>query len=247
MVRRKIKIKKIENATTRQITFSKRRVGLLKKAHDLSVLCDADVGVIVFSGKGKLFQFASRSMQAILDRYVTSQGDSGSSDLLLNCPDDGAQGHQSDKLVQYTEKVKSLQRNLMGDDLERLSLKDLIQLEQLIHQGLGRIRAKKDEKFIEHLEQIKEKVSTSTKMASTNSSLVSSVMDVGPPHGVGSGNSNESGECIAPNDVHELQQSNDVGLRLWVESCDQSYQNAIPKRSVISEDLNRSPIWQDDS
>ena len=59
MVRRKIKIKRIENATTRQVTFSKRRGGLMKKAHDLSVLCDAEVGLIIFSSKGKLFQFAS--------------------------------------------------------------------------------------------------------------------------------------------------------------------------------------------
>ncbi|KAH6558013.1 hypothetical protein KP509_1Z082000 [Ceratopteris richardii] len=59
MVRRKIKIKRIENATTRQVTFSKRRGGLLKKAHDLSVLCDAEVAVIIFSSKGKLFQFAN--------------------------------------------------------------------------------------------------------------------------------------------------------------------------------------------
>jgi hypothetical protein len=59
MVRRRIKIKRIENAATRQVTFSKRRGGLLKKAHDLSVLCDAQVAVIIFSSKGKLFEFAS--------------------------------------------------------------------------------------------------------------------------------------------------------------------------------------------
>jgi hypothetical protein len=59
MVRRKIKIKRIENAATRQVTFSKRRAGLLKKAHDLSVLCDAEVAIIIFSSKGKLFQFSS--------------------------------------------------------------------------------------------------------------------------------------------------------------------------------------------
>ena len=59
MVRRRIKIKRIENAATRQVTFSKRRGGLLKKAHDLSVLCDAEVAVIIFSCKGKLFQFSS--------------------------------------------------------------------------------------------------------------------------------------------------------------------------------------------
>jgi len=61
MVRGKTEIKRIENATSRQVTFSKRRNGLLKKAFDLSVLCDAEVGLIVFSPRGKLYEFSSAS------------------------------------------------------------------------------------------------------------------------------------------------------------------------------------------
>ncbi|KAK3039212.1 hypothetical protein RJ639_027916 [Escallonia herrerae] len=59
MVRGKIQMKRIENASSRQVTFSKRRNGLLKKAYELSVLCDAEVALIVFSQKGRLFDFAS--------------------------------------------------------------------------------------------------------------------------------------------------------------------------------------------
>jgi len=59
MTRAKIKIKKIDNITARQVTFSKRRRGLFKKAEELSVLCDADVGLIVFSSTGKLFDYSS--------------------------------------------------------------------------------------------------------------------------------------------------------------------------------------------
>lgn len=59
MVREKIQIKKIDNATARQVTFSKRRKGLFKKAEELSVLCDADVALIIFSSTGKLFDYAS--------------------------------------------------------------------------------------------------------------------------------------------------------------------------------------------
>jgi hypothetical protein len=63
--RRKIAIRRIENNISRQTTFSKRRNGLMKKAHELSVLCDADAAVLVFSSpspnanSGKLFEFAS--------------------------------------------------------------------------------------------------------------------------------------------------------------------------------------------
>ncbi|KAK6933921.1 Transcription factor, MADS-box [Dillenia turbinata] len=69
MGRGKIEIKRIENANSRQVTFSKRRAGLLKKAHELAVLCDAEVGVIIFSNTGKLFEFSSSGMKRILSRY----------------------------------------------------------------------------------------------------------------------------------------------------------------------------------
>ncbi|RRT48343.1 hypothetical protein B296_00050567, partial [Ensete ventricosum] len=59
MVRGKTQLKRIENATSRQVTFSKRRNGLLKKALELSVLCDAEIGLIIFSARGKLYDFAS--------------------------------------------------------------------------------------------------------------------------------------------------------------------------------------------
>jgi len=59
MAREKIQIKKIENATARQVTFSKRRRGLIKKAEELSVLCDADVALIIFSSTGKLFEYSN--------------------------------------------------------------------------------------------------------------------------------------------------------------------------------------------
>ncbi|GFZ06913.1 AGAMOUS-like 14 [Actinidia rufa] len=59
MVRGKTEMKRIENTTSRQVTFSKRRGGLLKKAFELSVLCDAEVALIIFSPKGKLYEFSN--------------------------------------------------------------------------------------------------------------------------------------------------------------------------------------------
>lgn len=59
MGRGKIEIKKIENLNNRQVTFSKRRNGLIKKAKELSVLCDAEVAVLIYSATGKLYQFSS--------------------------------------------------------------------------------------------------------------------------------------------------------------------------------------------
>ncbi|KAI5576788.1 hypothetical protein POPTR_009G079000v4 [Populus trichocarpa] len=59
MGRGKIVIRRIDNSTSRQVTFSKRRNGLLKKAKELSILCDAEIGVIIFSSTGKLYDYAN--------------------------------------------------------------------------------------------------------------------------------------------------------------------------------------------
>ncbi|XP_054781960.1 MADS-box protein SOC1-like [Prosopis cineraria] len=53
----------------RQVTFSKTRNGLLKKAFELSVRCEAEVGLIIFPPRGKLFEFSSSSLQETIDRY----------------------------------------------------------------------------------------------------------------------------------------------------------------------------------
>ncbi|MQM14309.1 hypothetical protein Taro_047239 [Colocasia esculenta] len=64
MGRGKIEIKRIENTTNRQVTFCKRRNGLLKKAYELSVLCDAEIALIVFSSRGRLYEYANRRQRA---------------------------------------------------------------------------------------------------------------------------------------------------------------------------------------
>jgi hypothetical protein len=59
MARGKVQMRRIENPVHRQVTFCKRRMGLLKKAKELSVLCDADIGVMVFSPHGKMYELAT--------------------------------------------------------------------------------------------------------------------------------------------------------------------------------------------
>ncbi len=53
-----------------QVTFSKRKLGLIKKAYELSVLCGCEVGLIIFSPSGKLYQYASNDMDRVLLRYT---------------------------------------------------------------------------------------------------------------------------------------------------------------------------------
>ena len=65
MGRGRVELKRIENKINRQVTFAKRRNGLLKKAYELSVLCDAEVALIIFSTRGKLYEFCSSSRSSL--------------------------------------------------------------------------------------------------------------------------------------------------------------------------------------
>ncbi|EHA8588372.1 MADS-box transcription factor 26 [Cocos nucifera] len=60
MARGKVQMRRIENPVHRQVTFCKRRAGLLKKAKELSVLTDADIGIMIFSTHGKLYELATK-------------------------------------------------------------------------------------------------------------------------------------------------------------------------------------------
>lgn len=68
--RQKIEIKKIESLSNRQVTFSKRRVGLFNKASELCVLTGAQVAVIVKSPGKRIFAFGHPSVEYVLDRYL---------------------------------------------------------------------------------------------------------------------------------------------------------------------------------
>ncbi|XP_047964781.1 agamous-like MADS-box protein AGL62 [Salvia hispanica] len=68
--RKKIEIKKIECLSSRQVTFSKRRSGLFKKASELCVLSGAEIAIIVHSLGKRLFSFGHPSADAVVDRYL---------------------------------------------------------------------------------------------------------------------------------------------------------------------------------
>ena len=70
MGRKKITITRISDERNRQVTFTKRKFGLMKKAYELSVLCDCEISVIIFNSHNKLFQYASTDMDKVLLKYT---------------------------------------------------------------------------------------------------------------------------------------------------------------------------------
>ncbi|XP_078605497.1 myocyte-specific enhancer factor 2A-like isoform X24 [Branchiostoma floridae x Branchiostoma japonicum] len=70
MGRKKIQIARIDDERNRQVTFTKRKFGLMKKAYELSVLCDCEIALIIFNSANKLFQYASTDMDKVLLKYT---------------------------------------------------------------------------------------------------------------------------------------------------------------------------------
>jgi len=154
-VRQRIEIKKIDNVTARQVTFSKRRRGLFKKARELSTLCDAEIGLIVFSSTGRLFDYSSSSIGQVIARYSLPTENL----IQLNKPCLELQLDNSTSAIaskEFEEKALELRR-LRGEDLHGLSLEELKELEKTLEGGISRVLKTKGEMFEKEIATLKRK------------------------------------------------------------------------------------------
>ncbi|KAJ9539415.1 hypothetical protein OSB04_032148 [Centaurea solstitialis] len=159
MVRGKTQMKRIENATSRQVTFSKRRNGLLKKAFELSVLCDAEVALIIFSPRGKLYEFASSSMQETIERYRTHVKDN-QTDNSSSVEDVQYLKHETATMAKKVEVLEVAKRKLLGEGLGTSSIEELVQIEQQLERSARIIRARKMQVYNEQIQQLQAKEKT---------------------------------------------------------------------------------------
>ncbi|KAG7546512.1 Transcription factor MADS-box [Arabidopsis suecica] len=154
MVRGKTEMKRIENATSRQVTFSKRRNGLLKKAFELSVLCDAEVALVIFSPRSKLYEFSSSSIAQTIERYQRRIKEIGTN----HKRNDNSQQARDETsgLTKKIEQLETSKRKLLGEGIDACSIEELQQLENQLDRSLSRIRAKKYQLLREEIEKLKE-------------------------------------------------------------------------------------------
>ncbi|KAB1211427.1 Developmental protein SEPALLATA 1 [Morella rubra] len=142
MGRGRVELKRIENKINRQVTFAKRRNGLLKKAYELSVLCDAEVALIVFSNRGKLYEFcSSSSMLKTIERYQKCSYGA----VEINRPAKELESSYREylKLKARFESLQRTQRHLLGEDLGPLNTNDLEKLERQLESSLKHVRSTK--------------------------------------------------------------------------------------------------------
>ncbi|XP_031377421.1 MADS-box protein SOC1-like isoform X2 [Punica granatum] len=157
MVRGKTQMRRIENATSRQVTFSKRRNGLLKKAFELSVLCDAEVALLIFSPRGKLYEFASASMKETIERYRKHTKDTRMGQPSI----DEDLEHLKDEATNMMKKIEHLEdskRKLLGEGLGPCTIEELQHIEQQLEHSVSSIRARKTQVYKEQIDKLKEKL-----------------------------------------------------------------------------------------
>ncbi|XP_009766771.1 MADS-box protein AGL42-like [Nicotiana tabacum] len=155
MVRGKVQMKRIENLTSRQVTFSKRRNGLVKKANELSVLCDAEVALIIFSQKGRLYNFASSNMQKTIERYHERARETvvdNSTELQQYMEH---LKHETANMAKKIEILEVSKRKLMGQGLGSCSMDELQEIDSKLERSLENIRARKAQLFNDEIESLK--------------------------------------------------------------------------------------------
>lgn len=140
-------MKRIEDKSSRQVTFSKRRSGLFKKARELSILCDVDIAVVIFSNRGRLYEFSSsNSVHNILERYWNRYEEK------YDCSKD-----TNAAPVPFAELLNLVQSLVEEPNIEQLTLTDLVKLEQQLDMSLSETKARKSELMLEYVISLREK------------------------------------------------------------------------------------------
>nr|AAA80304.1 MADS box regulatory protein [Rumex acetosa]CAA61484.1 MADS box regulatory protein [Rumex acetosa] len=154
MARGKIQIKRIENDTNRQVTYSKRRSGLFKKAKELTILCDAKVSIIMISNTNKLHEFISPNIttKQVYDAYQTTF----SPDLWTSHY--AKMEQELRNLNEVNRQIRKEIRRRMGCCLEDMSYQELVFLQQDMENAVTNLSERKYKVLSNQIETGKKKL-----------------------------------------------------------------------------------------
>ncbi|XP_009384283.2 MADS-box transcription factor 26-like [Musa acuminata AAA Group] len=157
MVRGKVQLRRIENPVHRQVTFCKRRAGLLKKARELSVLCDADIGIIIFSAHGKLYELATKgTMEGLIERYKMTSEEPQPASADVNPPQESER--EISMLKQEINLLHKSLRYMFGEGTSgHMTLEEMYALERHLEIWMEHIRTMKMQIMFQEIQSLKNK------------------------------------------------------------------------------------------
>lgn len=180
-------MKVVKDSSCRQVTFSKRRSGLFKKANELATLCGSEVGVVVFSPGGKPFSFGQPNVESIANRFLNQESNAttttSSSSKKKNNNNSNATAIAQKLNQQLNNLVKQLhEEKQRGDSLE----KEVIEEKGLFFgcnhdESIDRVDKIELEKMKEALEELKERVKEQAREMEALSSLLMLSNVIEPP------------------------------------------------------------------
>ncbi|XP_020882747.1 agamous-like MADS-box protein AGL29 [Arabidopsis lyrata subsp. lyrata] len=148
MGRRKIKMEMVQDMNTRQVTFSKRRTGLFKKASELATLCNAELGIVVFSPGGKPFSYGKPNLDSVAERFMREYDDSDSGD-------EKESGNNRPKLKRMSEHL-----DLLNQEIEAEKNRGETDQEKLESAGDERFKNSIETLTLDELNEYKDKLQT---------------------------------------------------------------------------------------
>ncbi|XP_024019114.1 floral homeotic protein PMADS 2 [Morus notabilis] len=138
MGRGKIEIKRIENSNNRSVTYSKRKKGIIKKAQEISILCDAKVSLIIYGPNGKIVDFCSpetTSLSFIAEEYQRLSGK-----RLWDLKHENL-NTEIEMTKKENENMDIHLRHMKGQEIQSLNHRELMALEDTLYNGLQNVRA----------------------------------------------------------------------------------------------------------
>ncbi|XP_028759221.1 agamous-like MADS-box protein AGL29 [Neltuma alba] len=175
MGRRKIEMKLVRDSGSRQVTFSKRRNGVFKKANELATLCGAEIAVVAFSPGGKPFSYGQPSVDTVANRFLRRGSAISNPNNNNGGGSKGLRANGGDVIEKLNQKLMNLVNESQAEKKkgemldERLKKMNLTRQGKLPLEGLNRDQLQKLKKS---LEEMKEEVEESAKQLEASSCLM---------------------------------------------------------------------------
>nr|ASZ80023.1 MADS64 [Dendrocalamus latiflorus] len=158
MGRGRVELRRIEERARRQVSFAKRRKGLLKKAAELAVLCDAHVALLVFSPfDGNLHHFAAPStIENIMERHQNFSAAQKSVHDKSLLEQSNSKGFQVPRAT-TDGRLNSDDVSIDESSISKLTAEQISQIERKLEDALRRTMARKTQLTMDRIAGLQEK------------------------------------------------------------------------------------------